>query len=293
MEKFGMEKFGLLSSFSREVLISIIIALLSTFFLLYTLCSKGATRGRGRQTQSTILFIGPPGSGKTTLIHTLLYGTAAETVTSFSENELSGDLFNARTSGANNKRRNGGNEKSIFVTFVDFPGVAQWRRPTLQRSSTSGAIVVVVDVSEGVKSDVVSSTADLLFDLFTSQSALSSNQPILIVANKALSTEGSNNGSNKNISLEKLLQKCLEEELVRLRSSRGAVAVAGEDDEDKGGVLGSTAGGGFSFDDKDCCKSQVSWLTIYDTTTSTSSSNKKKKLQLDDLKDWISNVVTA
>jgi signal recognition particle receptor subunit beta len=227
------------------------------------------------------------------LIHTLLYGTAAETVTSFSENELSGDLFNARTSGANYKRRNGGNEKSIFVTFVDFPGVAQWRRPTLQRSSTSGAIVVVVDVSEGVKSDVVSSTADLLFDLFTSQSALSSNQPILIVANKALSTEGSNNGSNKNISLEKLLQKCLEEELVRLRSSRGAVAVAGEDDEDKGGVLGSTAGGGFSFDDKDCCKSQVSWLTIYDTTTSTSSSNKKKKLQLDDLKDWISNVVTA
>jgi signal recognition particle receptor subunit beta len=228
--------------------------------------------------------LGPSGSGKTTLLHNVLFGTSPQTVTSFSENELSGELHKS----TNADKRSDRGKKSVFVTLVDLPGVAQWRRLTLLRSATSGAIVVVVDVSEGVKGEVVSAAADLMFDLLTSKSALKFNQPILVVANKAPTESSSSNSS----SLEKSLRKGLEEELVRLRSSRGAVAVAGEDDEDKGGVLGSTMDGGFSFDDQECCKSKVTWLTVNNVNNSTNINNKKK-LQLDGVKEWISHHVLA
>lgn len=266
----------------REILFTLLVALVT---LIYTLFGRASRSGKqSKQSLSTILFLGPSGSGKTTLLHNVLFGTSPQTVTSFSENELSGELHKSINADKGSDR----GKKSVFVTLVDLPGVAQWRRPTLLRSATSGAIVVVVDVSEGVKGEGVSAAADLMFDLLTSKSALKFNQPILVVANKA-PTESSN---NNNSSLEKSLRKGLEEELVRLRSSRGAVAVAGEDDEDKGGVLGSTMDGGFSFDDQECCKSKVTWTTVTNVNNSTNINNKKK-LQLDGVKEWISHHVLA
>ena len=267
----------------REILFTLLVALVT---LIYTLFGRASRGGRqSKQSLSTILFLGPSGSGKTTLLHNVLFGTSPQTVTSFSENELSGELHKSINADKGSDR----GKKSVFVTLVDLPGVAQWRRPTLLRSATSGAIVVVVDVSEGVKGEGVSAAAaDLMFDLLTSKSALKFNQPILVVANKA-PTESSNNDNN---NLEKSLRKGLEEELVRLRSSRGAVAVAGEDDEDKGGVLGSTMDGGFSFDDQECCKSKVTWMTVNNVNNSTNINNKKK-LQLDGVKEWISHHVLA
>jgi len=277
-----MEDFINLVLSRREILITLLIALLT---LIYTLFGRASRSGKqSKQSLSTILFLGPSGSGKTTLLHNVLFGTSPQTVTSFSENELSGELHKS----ANADKRSDRGKKSVFVTLVDLPGVAQWRRPTLLRSATSGAIVVVVDVSEGVKGEVVSAAADLMFDLLTSKSALKFNQPILVVANKAPTESSSSNSS----SLEKSLRKGLEEELVRLRSSRGAVAVAGEDDEDKGGVLGSTMDGGFSFDDQECCKSKVTWLTVNNVNNPTNINNKKK-LQLDGVKEWISHHVLA
>lgn len=269
---FGQDFFSNDSTF----LFSFLVLLFSTVFLYLTQC-RGNSRSKhlSAQSKSTILFLGPTGSGKTTLIHTLLYGTSPQTVSSLSENELCGYLVK------DNK------EISNFVTLVDLPGVAQWRRPTLLRASSSGAIILVIDVSNGIKGEAISSAADLMFDLLTSNSALYYNQPILVIANKATSSSSSSsldiNNSERKLELQKtcsVLKKALEDELVRLNSSRGAVAIAGEDDKDKG-VLGTSDDGGFNFDNQNCCKSKVDWMILPNST----------KLQVEGLKDWISNII--
>jgi len=267
-------------NFGEESVISCLVFLISILFLYLTQC-RGNSRSKhlSAQSKSTILFLGPTGSGKTTLIHTVFFGTSPQTVSSLSENEVCGYL------------RKNSKEVSNFVTLVDLPGVAQWRRPTLLRASSSGAIILVVDICEGIKGEAVSSAADLMFDLLTSKSALYYNQPILIIANKAAysSLEIKNGETNSQVQVSKVqqqqqqmsaLKKALEDELVRLNSSRGAVAIAGEDDKDKG-VLGTTNEGGFNFDNTNCCKSKVDWLTIPNTS----------KLQVEGLKDWISNII--
>jgi hypothetical protein len=130
-----------------------------------------------------------------------------------------------------------------------------------------------------------------MFDLLTSNSALYYNQPILVIANKATSSSSSSSSLDIKNSETKLLElnvqqtcsvlkKALEDELVRLNSSRGAVAIAGEDEKDKG-VLGTSDDGGFNFDNKNCCKSKVDWMILPNTT----------KLQVEGLKDWISNII--
>jgi signal recognition particle receptor subunit beta len=256
-------------------LFSFLVLLFSTLFLYLTQC-RGNSRSKhlSAQSKSTILFLGPTGSGKTTLIHTLLYGTSPQTVSSLSENELCGYLVKDTK------------EISNFVTLVDLPGVAQWRRPTLLRASSSGAIILVIDVSNGIKGEAISSAADLMFDLLTSNSALYYNQPILVIANKATSSSSSSldiNNSETKLELQQtcsVLKKALEDELVRLNSSRGAVAIAGEDDKDKG-VLGTSDDGGFNFDNQICCKSKVDWMILPNST----------KLQVEGLKDWISNII--
>ena len=270
----------LLRNFDQTFLISFLVFLFSILFLYLTQC-RGNSRSKhlSAQSKSTILFLGSTGSGKTTLIHTLLFGTSPQTVSSLSENELCGYLFKDTK------------DISNFVTLVDLPGVAQWRRPTLLRASSSGAIILVIDISDGIKGESISSAADLMFDLLTSNSALYYNQPILVIANKATSSSSSSsssldiNNSETNLELKvhqtcSVLKKALEDELVRLNSSRGAVAIAGEDEKDKG-VLGTSDDGGFNFDNKNCCKSKVDWMILPNTT----------KLQVEGLKDWISNII--
>jgi len=161
-------------------------------------------------------------------------------------------------------------EERAPLTLVDFPGCAQLRQPLLRAAAAPGvgAVVLVLDASGGAAA--AAAAADVLFDLFTSRGFVGdiasgpAPPPVLVLANKADAPGARGTAA---------LRAQLEAELVRLRDSRGAVAVAGgggaggaslgtgANAAAAGGelVLGRAADGGFSFADAGCCPCEVRW----------------------------------
>jgi len=220
---------------------------LAVLVLLLLLSSARALASpRARAQRSTVLVCGPPGGGKSALAHALLFGRAPETISGLSENELRGPL-RARAGEFGEPPAPGAPGQPV-VTLVDFPGAALLRRPLLRRAERAGAVCLVVDAAGDAAH--LAAAADLAFDLLTSRALLAAaaaapaaRPPLLVVANKA---------DARGARSPAALRKAIEEELARLRRSRGAVAVAGAAEEDEPAELTVKPGGAFDFDDEGC-----------------------------------------
>lgn len=137
-----------------KLLVTIVATIAALAIAAYVLCARGSKqRGGGsraapsaRVRARTVLLAGPPGSGKTALVHRLAFGARVESVAGARELALHTPLHASHGAAA---------AAQAPLTLVDYPGIGQLRAALLRAAHGSGAIVVVLDATGNATHDAL------------------------------------------------------------------------------------------------------------------------------------------
>lgn len=165
----------------------------------------GVRGGSGNKRKGLVLFLGPCGSGKTTMCYRLCHGELAPTVTSMQACTYDGSRLSE-----------GGGPSPAFL--VDYPGHERLRGGVREELRRADRVVFVVDGS--CLAAQIASGAELLYDVLTDPS-LEACRGLMIALNKSDIKEA------KAPRAKTLLQK----ELDKLRGTRGTLGTQGEEDD--------------------------------------------------------------
>ena len=150
-----------------------------------------------------MLLCGPPGSGKTTLYHQLLFGAAVRTVPSSQVQAILAPLHHEPAGAAPR-------------SLVDCPGAARFRSQLLRFARECSAVLVVVGAAGGAEQ--VRGAAAALYDLYTDAAVVARAPRVLVVGSRA-----------DEAGPEPLpaLRQALERELQRLKATRSSGSAGG------------------------------------------------------------------
>jgi hypothetical protein len=174
------------------------------------------------QARGAVLLCGPPSSGKTTLLHQLLFGAAVRTVPSSQVQAIQAPLHHEPAAPPR--------------SLVDCPGAARFRSQLLRFARECSAGLVVVGAAGGAEQ--VRGAAAALYDLYTDAAVVARAPRVLVVGSRA-----------DEAGPEPLpaLRQALERELQRLKATRSSSSSASAGGGGEALLLGAP-GADFTFE---------------------------------------------
>ncbi|KAK8808454.1 hypothetical protein WA158_008355 [Blastocystis sp. Blastoise] len=207
-------------------LLTVVFIVLALFGVLMNLIISIVDRfsNNGKSKNNKCVLFGPCGAGKTALFNKFLYGRHPKTVTSISMNEVKVILKGDDT--ANQKR----------IDLIDYPGHPSMKN---ELNSLLTGCLCGIFVIDGTNPKI-QECCELLYDLFVNTEFNNNPSPLIICINK----QDLHNCKNSDI-----IEKELEQELDKIKESRGSIEEIGSKQTLKLGVEGQT----FSFENDAPC----------------------------------------